>query len=241
MTSSRMPMPIPMTTPLSRRSRLGTGPSHERRAAGRCERRTPVPRRGGSTPFRPGWNDPYASHHARGPDRRRTPRRPRRRVVGGGGLLHPRPRARRRGPVGHADRPARVGRARRRRPHRAPRVAARRAPSRGGRHRRRAARDRDDGPLHRAGRRGPSRRVPGRAHHRDPRVHHGPPHPAPRRPARRRIGPGARPLRRDRVDAPGCSCATVRSTCGCTSRTCAVRSTCPATSTRRRHCTPPPT
>ena len=67
------------------------------------------------------------------------------------------------------DRPARLGRARGGRPRRAPRVAAGRRPA--GRRRRSAspARPRDDGPVHRAGRRRPPGRVPGRPHQRDPR------------------------------------------------------------------------
>ncbi len=43
-------------------------------------------------------------------------------------------------------------------------------------------------------------RLPRRPHHRDPRGHHRPPHGPPRRPADRSRGPGARTVRRDRLD-----------------------------------------
>ena len=53
------------------------------------------------------------------------------------------------------------------------------------------------------------------------------------------VAPGARACSARSAGPPACSCATGRSTSGCTSRTSAARSTCRATSTRRRRSTPP--
>ena len=83
--------------------------------------------------------------------------------------------------------------------------------------------------------------TPDDAHHRDPRVARPPATRScwpTRPPTRRRPRPGCSARS---AGPPGCCCATGRSTCGCTSRTCAARSTCRATSTPRRRSTPPTT
>ena len=108
--------------------------------------------------------------------------------------------SRARGAVGHADRPGRLGRARGREPHRAPRGHPRRGARGDGRRRRAAARHRVHGALHRDRCGQPARGQPGRDHQRDPVRGDQAAHRPARGPAHGRGGAAVADLRRRAVE-----------------------------------------